>query len=86
MLKHGNCLVESSPRCTAAGDDRYRLDEIIHNTPVYFFNRIKGRVRGCIYGMAKNIARFFGLLADSIAQHFPLALNNDPQSNPCWHT
>ena len=29
MLKHGNCLVESSPRCTAAGDDRYRLDEII---------------------------------------------------------
>ena len=81
MLKHGNCLVESSPRCTAAGDDRYRLDELsIHNTPVYFFNRIKGKVRGCIYGMAKNIARFFDLLADSIAQHFPLALNTNPQA------
>ena len=80
MLKHGNCLVESSPRCTVAGDDRYRLDEIIHNTSVYVFNQIKDKVRGCIYGMAKNIARFFDLLADSIAQHFPLALNTDPHA------
>ena len=78
MLKHDNCLVELSLRCSAAVYDRYRLDEIVHNTPVFFFNRIKGKVRGCIYGMAKNIARFFDLLADSIAQHFPLALNNDP--------
>ena len=80
MLKHGYCLVESSLRCSAAGYDRYRLDEIIHDTPVYFFNRIKGKVRGCIYGMAKNIARFSDLLADSITQHFPLAQNNDPQA------
>lgn len=80
MLKHGNCLVESSLRYRAAGYDRYRLDEVMHNTPVYFFNRIKGKVRGCIYGMAKNIARFFDLLANSIAQQFPLALNNDPQA------
>ena len=80
MLKHGNCLVESSLRCSAAGYDRYRLDEIIHNTPVYFFNRIKGKVRGCIDGMAKSIARFFDLLADSIAQHFPPALKSDPQA------
>ena len=80
MLKHGNCLVELPLRCSAAGYDRYRLDEIIRNIPVYFFNRIKGKVRGCIYGMAKNIARFFDLLANSIAQHFPLALNNDPQA------
>ena len=79
MLKHGNCLVELSLRCSAAGYDRYRLDEIIRNIPVYFFNRIKGKVRGCIYGMAKNIARFFDLLADSIAQHL-LALTNDPQA------
>ena len=80
MLKHGNCLVESPLRCSAAGYDRYRLDEIIHDTPVYFFNRIKGKVRGCMYGMAKNIARFSDLLADSITQHFPLAQNNDPQA------
>ena len=80
MLKHGNCLVELSLRCSAAGYDRYRLDEIIHNTPVYFFNRNKGKVPGCIYGMAKNISRFFDLLADSTATHFPLALNNDPQA------
>ena len=80
MLKHGNCLVELSLGCSAAGYDRYRLDEIIHNTPIYFFNRIKGKVWDCIYGMAKNIARFFDLLANSIAQQFPLALNNDPQA------
>ena len=78
MLKHGNYFVELSLRCSAVDYDRVQLDKIINNTPVCFFNRIKGKVRGCTYGMAKNITRFYGLLADSTAQHFPLALNIDP--------